>query len=143
MTINFQDPRLQRQKQKLAALGPESRAILNTAAATSEFAGNEAMKELKLMNIGNVLKGKRQALDIDRRDFRNTQTRRRIQMDDAIAAHQLANRQYRFDKDQGRKAMILNVLGLIPRSYMGYQAYKQSGQTAEDLIELASRVRGG
>jgi hypothetical protein len=143
MTINFQDPRLQRRKQKMAALGPESRAILNTAADTAEFAGNEAMKELKLMTIGNVLKGKRQALDIDKREFQNIQMQRRMSTDDAIAAHRLTNKQIRFDKKQGRRAMILNALGLIPRAYMGYQAYKQSGQTAEDLIELANRVRGG
>ena len=48
--------------------------------------------------------------------------------------------EYRDAKKQGRIAMALGLAGLIPKTYLGYQGYKKSGQTANDVIELAKEI---
>jgi hypothetical protein len=127
MTINFQDPRLQRERQKMAALGPESAAIFDTAAATSKFAKNDMMKQLALMRAGNQIKSRRENFDLRQRD--------------RIGKLNLAKDEFKFQKDQGKSAMMISALGLIPKAYMGYKAYQQSGQNAEDVIQLAKRLQ--
>ena len=127
MTINFQDPRLQRERQKMAALGPDSAAIFDTAAATSKFAQNDMMKQLALMRAGNQIKARRENFDLRQRE--------------RIGKLNLAKDEFDFQKDQGKSAMMISALGLIPKSYMGYKAYQQSGQNAEDVIQLAKRLQ--
>jgi hypothetical protein len=127
MTIDFHDPRLQRQRQKMAALGPESGALFDTAAATSQFAGNRAMQKLLLMRIGNQLKDRRRNFDLRQKE--------------RINQLNFAKDQFDFEKRQGRIAATISGLGLIPKSYLSYKAYKQSGQTAEDMLAAARRIQ--
>jgi hypothetical protein len=127
MTINFQDPRLQRARQKMAALSPESAAIFDTASATSKFASNDMMKQLKLMRFGNQLKARRENFALRQRE--------------RIGKLNLAQDQFGFEKKQGKTAAILSGLSIIPKAYLGYKAYQESGQNAEDVLKLARRIQ--
>jgi len=127
MAINFQDPRLQRTRQKMAALSPESGALFDNAAATGQFAKNDMMKQLALMRTGHALKTRRQ----------NFQLRQQERYDRL----NLAKDKFKFGKRQGKIATAISALGIIPKAYMGYQAYKQSGKSAEDVMKLAQRIQ--
>jgi hypothetical protein len=134
MTINFQDPRLQRERQKMAALGPESGAIFDTAAATSKFANNDMMKQLALMRAGNQIRARRETFDLRQKDRINKLNLAQGKLD-------LRTDTFQHEKDEGKSAMMISALGLIPKAYMGYKAYQQSGQNAEDVIQLAKRLQ--
>ena len=140
MTINFQDPRLQRTRQKIAALGPESRAIMNTATETAAFAKTQGARDLELMRIGTSLQNKRNALDIQRRQFSNLQASRASDLALQGRKFGLQKEEYSDAKRQGKIALMLGGASIIPRAYMGYQAYKKGGQTSEDVLKLAKEI---
>jgi len=118
----------------MAALGPESKAIFDTAAATSKFADNEAMKRLSLLRAGNRVKNQKSALQA-RRDRFNVQHKNRVKN------LKLDKRSFAFDKKQGKRAALISGLSLIPKAYLGYKSYQQSGKTADDKLKAADRIR--
>jgi hypothetical protein len=142
MTINFQDPRLQRSRQKMASLGPESRAIFNNASNTANFADTEGGRQLKLMQIGSRLQARKNALDINRRNFQNTKDRRAADSRVQNRKFSLQKGEYKDAKKQSRISMALGLGSLIPKAYMANQAFKKSGQTSEDVIKLAKEIDG-
>ena len=140
MTINFQDPRLQRTRQKIASLGPESRAIMNTAAKTADFAKTQGARDLELMRIGTGLQAKRNALEVQKLNFANQQVARASDLSLQNRRFGLQQEEYKDAKRQGKLALAIGGASIIPKAYMGYQAYKKSGQTSEDVIKLAKEI---
>jgi len=134
MTINFDDPRLQRERQKMMSLGQDSAAIFDNAAATSKFAEKDMMKQLALMRAGNQIKARRENFDLRQKERIN-------KLSLAKGQHKLDKNTFGFEKDQGKIATLISGVGLIPKAYLGYKAYQQSGQTAEDVIQLANRIQ--
>lgn len=128
MTINFKDPRLQRARQKIASKSKSKKAIFDAAAATSQFAENEMMKNIQMMQISNRLRSRKQRFNL-------LQKERVDRLD-------LAKDVFKFNKDQGKIATIISGAGLIPRSYLGYKSYQQSKQTADDMLKLSERMKG-
>lgn len=126
MTINFQDPRLQRTRQKMAALSPESAALFDNAAATGDFAKNDMMRQLALMRTSHALKSRQE-------NFANRQRERMGQLN-------LAKDKFDFEKSQGRTGAIISALGLIPQGYMGYKVYQESDKKAADIMKLANQI---
>jgi len=127
MTINFKDPRLQRARQKIAAMNPAQRAIFNASTATASFASNEMAKDLQLTRIGNRLTSRRESFNL----------RNKIRKRDLS----LSKKRYNFEKKQGKTATAISGLGILPTGYLSYKAYKNSGQTAKDIINWSDRIR--
>lgn len=128
MTINFQDPRLQRSRQKMAALGPDSGAIFDNWSASSDFAERDAIKNLRLLRTGHRLKTQRE-------NFKLRQQERMDQLN-------LAKDRFDFDRRQGIIGSAIAGASLIPQAYLGYKGYQQSGKTVEDLLKLRDRIQG-
>ena len=141
MAINFQDPRLQRSKQKMAALGSDSKAIFNTAAATADFAEREAIKQLKLQSIGREVKSRKDSLAHRQAQFNAQEFARSIDLKDSNRRMVLAEDDLDFQKKTGRNAAILGGLSILPKTYLGYQQYKSSGQKASDVVQLAKEIQ--
>jgi hypothetical protein len=140
MTINFKDPQLQRSRQKLLALGPESRAILNMASATSAFAERDAMKNLRLQSIATDLKSRRNSLSNKKAGLAQQVFSNKVNETSANRDLQFGKDEFKFGKKQGKRATILAGLGILPKAYTGYLNYKTSGQTAKDAIKLAQSI---
>ena len=141
MALNFQDPRLQREKQKILALGPETRAILNTAAATSAFAENDAMRSLRLQSIATERKNKENMLANQQASLNLTKAQQTSQRRAGQRAYNLDKEDFKFAKKQGKRAAILAGLSILPKAYMGYQNYRASGKKVEDILDLAKNIQ--
>jgi len=126
MTINFQDPRLQRARQKVLSMSPEQAAIFDASAATSTFAQSEAIKDLKLMRIGRQLE--------DRRRNFNLRNKQRIN------ALDLEKSNYEWSKKQGRIATAISGLGIVPKAYLGYKSSQKDNMTAQEILEAAKKI---
>jgi hypothetical protein len=120
---------------------------MNTAAQTADFAGTKGARDLELMRIGTALQNKKNALanqraglDIQRQNVANQQFARSSDLALKNRRFGLQKDEYKDAKRQGKIAMLLGGASLIPRAYMGYQGYKKSGQTSEDVIKLAKDI---
>jgi hypothetical protein len=113
---------------------------MNTATQTADFAKTEGARQLQLMNIGTSLQAKKNALAIQRQNFENTQYGRQLDASFQNRKFGLQKDEYRDAKKQGRRALMIGAASLIPKAYMAHQAYKKSGQTSSDVIELAKNI---
>ena len=129
MVKNFVDsPRYQRMIQKIGALRPDQRAIVNTAIADEAF-GSEAMKkQLASMGIAADLANKKKALDIEEQAM----GLRTNLLEDAMD----------FGNEQERWGTAIGIANLPLAGYFGYkqanrnlaeaEATKKHRQTMED-----------
>ena len=123
---DMQDPQLQRARQKMLTMEPQSKAILSTAAIDANFAGRDAMRQLKLAQISSDIQNRENAFNLHERN---------------------TNQQMNFDKDafdfskkQNMIGTLLSGAGLVPKIYMGSQVYGQSSKSAKDMMELAKTI---
>lgn len=123
---NLQDPRMQRARQKILTQDPSHRAIMSTAAAESEFAGSDAMRQLKLAQIGADLEARRNQMT--------------LQQQNANAQMNFDKKAYDFNKKQNMIGTLLAGAGMVPKAYLGYKAYDESGKSAKSALDLAKEI---
>ncbi len=120
------DPKFQRQLQKMAAMGPESKAIFNAGAAEEAWASTNAAKNLRLMQIGNDLKNRKKSFQI------NMNYKRRNQ--------QLREKAFGHQKRQDRYGTILGALNLGVTGATSYMKNKSSLRQAKRTNDLYERL---
>ena len=120
------DPRFQRTLQKMRAMSPESKAIFNSAAAAESFAGKEAAKQLRLLQMGN--------------DLRNRRRRFNINMDYKKGASHLRDRALSHTKRQAKFENILGALNVGATGLLSHMKNKQNLRQARRTNELFERL---
>lgn len=129
MVNNFQsNPRYQRMIQKIGALRPEQRAIINTAIADEAFGSEAIKKQIASMGIAADVANKKKELDIEEMGM----GLRRNLVEDAM----------NFGNEQERWGTAIGIANLPLAGYFGYQqanrnlaeaeATKKHRQTMED-----------
>ena len=130
MAYRFLDlPRYQRQIQRIQALGPEERAILNTSMVDAAFGANEMKKRLQAMATAADVKAKTKSLEMAKRE-----------MD---VGFELGREAQDFRKGQQRLGTAISIANIPIAGILGYKQAKRDKEQARLNRLLIGKFTGG
>jgi hypothetical protein len=116
---NFQDnPRYQRYIQKIQAMRPDQRAILDTTLADETFADEAMRKQVRSLAIAADLANRKKSLDLKEQAIGLRTNLIRDRMDE--------------DKKQGRLGNAIAMANVPLAGYLGYQNLQRQQEEAEE-----------
>ena len=119
------NPRYQRLIQRYMTMGPEQKAVVNTAYADREMAGEEARRELEGLRMGAQEQARRGSLDL---------ASRRLDMQQG-----LYDDRKDFLQGQGDMAEKIGVLGVGAQGALGWMEGDMARQRAARLRGMMSK----
>ena len=121
-------PRYQRSLQKIAALRPEHRAILNTVSLDPQFADEKMRRTIRslITKTGNVNRNRNLALNQDIAGGRNAMRRRSMS----------------YERGQGGKALALGMANLGLSAAGAYGKRKKDAEISDALKALTRKYTG-
>lgn len=127
MINNFQDnPRYERMIQKLSALRPDQKAIVDTAMLDEAFAGEAMKKHLASVSTAADIANRKKALDIQEKGMGLRTNLLRDRMD--------------FDKGQQRWGTAISAANIPIAGYLGYEKMQADTEEARKNREFRDYI---